>query len=90
MTNPRDTALRRPARALTLVWNGAYRDRRNRNLVSARRYMRLIGELTRGRFVNRALSKQGLIVALSLAPFGIAISIYMILVLRRSPTALHA
>src|SRR6266481_3043901 len=41
------------------------------NLFSARRYMRLVGELNRGQFVHRSLSKQGVIVALSLALLGI-------------------
>jgi putative membrane protein len=48
------------------------------NLFSARRYMRLVGELNRGQFVHRSLSKQGLIVALFLALLGIAMTIYMI------------
>src|SRR4051812_21146215 len=33
------------------------------NLFSARRYMRLVDELSRGQYVHRSLSKQGLIVA---------------------------
>ena len=60
------------------------------SLFSARRYMRLVGELNRGQFVKRSLSKQGLIVALSLALLGIAISIYMLLILAPSPNVLHA
>jgi putative membrane protein len=32
------------------------------NLFSARRYMRLVGELNRGQFVHRSLSKQGVVV----------------------------
>jgi putative membrane protein len=51
------------------------------NLFSARRYMRLVGELKRGQFVHRSLSKQGVIVALFLALLGIAMTIYMIPVL---------
>jgi putative membrane protein len=51
------------------------------NLLSARRYARLIGELNRGQFVHRSLSKQGVIVALLLALLGVAMTIYMILVL---------
>jgi putative membrane protein len=51
------------------------------NLFSARRYMRLVGELNRGQFVHRSLSKQGVIVALFLALLGIAMTIYMIPVL---------
>jgi hypothetical protein len=48
------------------------------NLFSARRYMCLVGELSRGQFVDRSLSKQGVIVALFLALLGIAMTIYMI------------
>ena len=51
------------------------------NLFSARRYARLIGELNRGQFVHRSLSKQGVIVALLLVLLGVAMAIYMILVL---------
>ena len=51
------------------------------NLFSARRYMRLVGELKRGQFVHHSLSNQGLIVALFLALLGIAMTIYMIPVL---------
>src|SRR5260221_424845 len=36
------------------------------NLFSARRYMRLIGELNRGQFVHRSVSKQGVVVALQI------------------------
>jgi inner membrane protein YidH len=60
------------------------------NLFSARRYARLIGELNRGQFVHRSLSKQGVIVALSLALLGIVMSIYMILTLAPPPNVLHA
>ena len=60
------------------------------NLFSARRYMRLFSALNRGQFVHRSLSKQGLIVALSLALLGIAMSIYMILILAPLPNVLHA
>jgi putative membrane protein len=59
------------------------------NLVSARRYMRLVGELNRGQFVHRSVSGQGVVVALLLALLGIAITIYMILVLA-PPELLHA
>src|ERR1700754_2054780 len=45
------------------------------NLFSARRYMRLIGELNSGQFVHRSLSKQGVVVALFLALLGIAMAI---------------
>jgi putative membrane protein len=51
------------------------------NLFSARRYMRLAGELKRGQFAHRSLSQQGVIVALCLSLLGIAMTIYMIPVL---------
>ena len=60
------------------------------SLFSAWCYMRLVGELNRGQFVKRSLFKQGLIVALSLALLGIAMSIYMLLVLAPPPNVLHA
>ena len=60
------------------------------SLFSAWCYMRLVGELNRGQFVKRSISKQGLIVALSLALLGIAISIYMLLILAPPPNVLHA
>ena len=60
------------------------------NLFSAWRYMRLVGELNRGQFVHRSLSKQGVIVALLLALLGIAMTVYMILVLAQPPAALRA
>lgn len=44
---------------------------------SARR-MRLVGELNRGQFVHRSLSKQGVVVALFLSLLGIAMAIYTI------------
>jgi putative membrane protein len=60
------------------------------NLFSAWRYMRLVSELNRGRFVERSVSKQGVIVAMFLALLGIAITICMILVLPQPPNTLHA
>jgi putative membrane protein len=48
------------------------------NLLSARRYMRLISELNHGEFVHRPVSKQGPIVALFLALLGIAVAVYLI------------
>jgi putative membrane protein len=60
------------------------------SLFSAWCYMPLVGELNRGQFVKRSLFKQGLIVALSLALLGIAISIYMLLILVPPPNVLHA
>jgi putative membrane protein len=60
------------------------------NLLSAGRYMRLVGELNRGQFVRRAVSKQGVVVAMFLALLGMAMTIYLVLVLRQPPTALYA
>jgi putative membrane protein len=60
------------------------------NLFSAWRYRRLVGELNRGQFVHRSISKQGVIVAMFLALLGIAMTIYMILVLAQPPDVLHA
>jgi putative membrane protein len=59
------------------------------HLLSAWRYTRLVGELSRGQFVQRAVSKQGVFVALFLAMLGIAITIYLISTLGQ-PAALHA
>jgi putative membrane protein len=59
------------------------------NLFSAWRYTRLVGELSRGQFVRRAGSKQGVIVALFLALLGIAMTIYLISALWQ-PVPLHA
>ncbi len=61
-------------RALTLVWNGAVAIGVAVNLFSARRFMRLVGELNRGQFVQRSLSKEAVIVALLLALLGIAMN----------------
>jgi putative membrane protein len=60
------------------------------NFFSARRYMRLVGALNRGRFVRHSVSKQGVAVAVFLGLLGVAITIDMILVLTQSPDALHA
>jgi putative membrane protein len=60
------------------------------NLFSARRFMRLAGELNRGQFVHRSLSKQGVIVALFLALLGIAMAIYLLLALTQPLDVLHA
>jgi putative membrane protein len=59
------------------------------NLFSARRYVRLVTELNRGQFVQRSVSKQGLVVAMFLALLGIAMTIYMLLVVV-PPGTLHA
>ncbi len=47
------------------------------NLFSARRFMRLVGELNRDQFADRSLSRQGVIVALFMAMLGIAMTIYL-------------
>jgi putative membrane protein len=47
------------------------------NVFSAWRYMRLVGELSRGQFVHRSVSKQGVIVAVLLALLGIAMAVYL-------------
>ena len=60
------------------------------NLFSARRFMRLVGELNRDQFADRSLSKQGVIVALFLALLGIAMTIYLTLFLAQPPDVLHA
>ena len=59
------------------------------NLFSARRFMRLAGELNREQFAHRSLSKQGVIVACFLALLGIAMTIYLALVLTQPLHALH-
>ena len=51
------------------------------NLFSARRFMRLVGELNRDQFADRSLSKQGVIVAGFMALLGIAMTIYLTLFL---------
>ena len=51
------------------------------NLFSARRFMRLVGELNRDRFADRSLSKQGVMVACFLALLGITMTIYLTLFL---------
>jgi len=60
------------------------------NLFSARRFMRLAGELNRDRFAHRSLSKQGVIVACFLALLGIAMTIYLTLFLTQPLHPLHA
>jgi putative membrane protein len=47
------------------------------NLFSARRYMRLVGELSRGQFVHRSVSREGVAVAMFLALLGIAMTFCM-------------
>jgi putative membrane protein len=60
------------------------------NLFSARRFMRLVGELNRDQFANRSLSKQGVIVACFLALLGIAMTIYLTLFLAHPVNVLPA
>ncbi len=60
------------------------------NLFSARRFVRLAGELNRDQFGHRSLSKQGAMVALFLALLGIAMTIYLTWFLVQPPNALHA
>jgi putative membrane protein len=60
------------------------------NLFSAGRFMRLAGELKRDRLADRSLSKQGVLVAFFLAFFGVAMTIYLTLLLTQPPHALHA
>jgi putative membrane protein len=60
------------------------------NLFSARRFMRLAGEVDRNQFADRSLSRQGVFVALFLALVGIAMTIYLILFLAQPPDAAFA
>jgi putative membrane protein len=60
------------------------------NLYSAWRYMRHVGELNRGQFVQRSISKHGVTVAMFLALLGIAITIYIVLVLPDPANLLRA
>jgi putative membrane protein len=60
------------------------------NLFSARRFMRLVGELNRDQFAHRSLSKQGVIVSCFLGLLGIAMTIYLTLFLTQPLHALHA
>lgn len=55
------------------------------NLLSALRYMRMARALKRGQFVQRSLSKQGLIVALFLALLGLGMTVWMIPVVASQP-----
>jgi putative membrane protein len=59
------------------------------NLFSARRFMRLAGELHRNQFAHRSLSKQGVIVACFLALLGIGMTIYLTLFLTQPLHAFH-
>jgi putative membrane protein len=60
------------------------------NLFSALRYMCLVNDLNRGQFVHRSLSKQGVVVAMFLAPLGIAMAVYIMLAVAQLPDPLHA
>jgi hypothetical protein len=51
--------------------------------------VRLVGELRRGQFVHRSVSKLGVIIALSLALVGIAMTIYLVLALGQPLDSLH-
>src|SRR5712671_3404940 len=59
------------------------------NLFSARRYMRMVGELNGGQFVHRSLSKEAVILAMVLVLVGIFMTAYLTLVLAQAD-ALHA
>jgi hypothetical protein len=52
--------------------------------------MRFVGELNRGQFVHRSVSREAVIVAVLLALLGIAIAIYLSPFLARPPISLHA
>jgi putative membrane protein len=60
------------------------------NLFSARRYMRLVGELNGGQFIHRSLSKEAVIFAAVLVLLGIALTIYLTAFLAQPPNTLHA
>jgi len=60
------------------------------NLYSARRFMRLVGELNRDQFADRSLSRQGMFMASFLTLIGIAMTIYLILFLAQPPDAAFA
>ena len=60
------------------------------NLLSARRFMRLVGDLNRDQFADRSLSRQGVIVACFLALLGIAMTIYLTLFLAQPVNVLPA
>jgi putative membrane protein len=60
------------------------------NLFSARRFMRLVGEVDRNEFADRSLSRQGVFTASFLVLIGIAMTIYFILFLAQPPDAAFA
>ena len=49
------------------------------NLLSIRRHLRMVGELSRGQFADRGPSKQAVVLALLLALVGVAMAIYLTL-----------
>jgi putative membrane protein len=57
------------------------------NLFSARRFMRLVGEVDRNQFADRSLSRQGVFMASFLALIGIGMTIYLILFLAQPDAA---
>jgi putative membrane protein len=58
------------------------------NLFSAWRFG-LVGQLSRGQFVRRSISKQGVVVVTFVALLGLVMAIYMIWALPQPPYALH-
>jgi putative membrane protein len=60
------------------------------NLFSARRFMRLAGEVDRNHFADRSLSRQGVFLASFLVLVGIAMTIYLTLFLAQPPDAAFA
>jgi putative membrane protein len=57
------------------------------NLFSARRFMRLAGEVDRDQFADRSLARQGVFMASFLALLGVAMTIYLILFLAQPDAA---
>lgn len=57
------------------------------NLLAARRYIRLVGALRRGLIIERAVSKEGVSVAMFLALLGVAVTTYMLVVVTPVPNA---
>jgi putative membrane protein len=55
------------------------------NLISALRYMRLVGALNSGQAIKRAVSKQGIAVAMTLALLGVIAVVYMIVIVTPPP-----
>jgi hypothetical protein len=76
-------------RVFTLVWSRAHHDRRTRESVFLAA-LYAPGWRSRPEPADRSLSRQGVIVALSLALLGIAMAIYLTLFLAQPPDASHA